>query len=181
MPSTSSSSRITTVGHANTVSSGPFSTIVVGDGAAELLFQSALRKRATLFLWLTRLELSPVDIKRHLWTGLAMRDRDKSDAARSMLQVSALFLGAADYAELRAALADSSYAHMREAAAEWPSIADAVVATEAMADSSLRTLSEAELHDAVDALLSDGGSAVGRRAGPLGLELLRRSLARSST
>ena len=147
--------------------------------ASELLVQSALRKRATLFLWLTVLDLSPAAIKAQLWAALDMRDRDKSDAARSILQVASLVAAEDDYRELHHALATADYAHMRAAAELWPTLGDAREALAATADRGLRTKSDADLLDLADEIVAAGGSTVLRQAPPIGLEVLTRKLERS--
>ena len=143
--------------------------------SAELVIQSAFRKRATLFLWLSRLGLHERTLKRYLWRVLDMKDRDKSDAARSILQVCTLFLSETDYDELRSALATSDYAHMREAAEEWSdrSTVEAVLADGA--DPELRRLTDQELLAEADRLLVNSGPGVPRRLHPVGLELLQRT------
>jgi len=147
--------------------------------ASELLMQSALRKRATLFLWLSVLDLSPSELKAQLWTALDMRDRDKSDAARSILQVASLVAAEDDYRELQRALAKSDYTHMRSAAELWPTLSDAREALAATADRGLRTRSDAALLDLADEIVAAGGSAVLRQVPPIGLEVLTRKLERS--
>lgn len=147
--------------------------------ASELLVQSALRKRATLFLWLAVLDLSPAELKVQLRSALEMRDRDKSDAARSILQVASLIGDGDEYRELQRALAAADYTHMREAAETWPTAAEARDALDAMTDPGLRTHSDADLLDLADNAVAAGGSAVVRRAPPIGLEMLRRELERS--
>ncbi len=147
--------------------------------ASELLIQSALRKRATLFLWLAVLDLSPAELKAQLWAALDMRDRDKSDAARSILHVASLIGDDDEYRELQQALADADYTHMREAADAWPTAADARRALTAIADRGLRVHSDAELLAMADEILAAGGFAVLRRAPPVGLELLSRKLERA--
>lgn len=95
-------------------------TLELTPDAEELIFHSALRKRATLFLWLADLNLTPERIQTLLQRSLSLSDRDKSDAARSILQVAALYLDDAGYALVRDELAASPYKHMRDAADEYP-------------------------------------------------------------
>ncbi len=142
--------------------------------SGELVIQSALRKRATLFLWLRWLKPEATWLDRQLSLVFDVADRDKSDAARSMLQVAALFLGPDRYEALRIRLAESRYAHMREAAEEWPTPDGAMAAIHGLRDSGLAETSEEELFTLSDGLLAEGGQQVSRRALPIGLELLLR-------
>ncbi|MGI9616452.1 MAG: AlbA family DNA-binding domain-containing protein [Acidimicrobiales bacterium] len=155
------------------------SALTLDRASSELLVQSALRKRATLFLWLAVLDLSPSELKAQLWAALEMRDRDKSDAARSILQVASLIADEDDYRDLQRALADADYTHMRSAAELWPALSDARDALAATADRGLRTRSDAALLELADEIVAAGGSAVLRQAPPIGLEVLTRKLERS--
>ena len=155
------------------------SALTLDRASSELLVQSALRKRATLFLWLAVLDLSPSEIKAQLWAALDMRDRDKSDAARSILQVASLIAAEDDYRDLQRALADADYTHMRSAAELWPNLSDARDALAATADRGLRTRSDAALLELADEIVGAGGSSVLRQAPPIGLEVLTRKLERS--
>lgn len=148
--------------------------------SGQLVVQSALRKRATLFLWLRWLKPDAVWLDRQLWRVFDVADRDKSDAARSMLQVAALFLDRDRYEALRLRLSDSRYAHMREAAEDWPTPSQAMAAIEGLRDSTLAETSEEELFTLSDGLLAEGGQQVSRRALPIGLELLLRQQDRAA-
>ena len=147
--------------------------------AAALLVQSALRKRATLFLWLAVLDLPPAELKAQLWAALEMRDRDKSDAARSILQVACLVGDGDEYRDLQQALAAADYTHMREAAEAWPAAGDARASLDMVADRGLRARGDTELFELADGVMASGGSAVLRQAPPIGLEVFRRKLERS--
>lgn len=144
------------------------------DISSGLVFQSALRKRATLFLWLSWLDLSEAKLTRYLWNVLDMDDRDKSDAGRSMLQVASLYLSPAGYQDLQEALAESRYTHMREAAKEWPTIDQGREAVDSVRNAELAGLGEEALHAMADELLAGSGQQLARRLTPIGLELLSR-------
>lgn len=157
-------------------------TLSIDAEAAELIVQSALRKRVTLYLWLSVLPVDAEDVRRYLWRSLEMKDRDKSDAARAMLFVCALYLEPDDYKQLAAALSESSYAHMREAAEALPEIeqAEAQLKGERLIGSGQEQLvhePDLELYRQVDEVLGRGGSG-SRRVPSLGLELLHRKLTR---
>jgi hypothetical protein len=151
--------------------------LTVGDAPA-LLVQSALRRRATLFLWLAELELTQDDVRRQLRRALTMNDRDKSDAARSILQVASLHLGSGDYARLRTALAESRYAHMREAAGEWPEAADARATVVALNNARYQRLTGTELETEADTIIRDQPSRAVRALPGIGYALLTRRMER---
>ncbi len=151
-------------------------------GAVRLLVHSALRKRATLYPWLAVLPVGADQLRRIVFEVVEMRDRDKSDAARSVLLVSALYLGPDDYRALVEALAESGYAHMREAAAALPDPATAreqltVEGAVGGGPERLASASDLELLALIDEAVTEG-STVPRRVSAIGLELLRRRLDR---
>ncbi len=155
-------------------------TLTFTEDSVRLLVHSALRKRATLYLWLSVLPITAPEVRRLLFEAVAMRDRDKSDAARAVLLVCALYLADDDYGALVDRLRESSYAHMRSAAELLPDPAQASeqLRNEALVGSGQEQLLLApanELYDHVDRLLSQGGN-VPRRVPSFGLELLRRRL-----
>lgn len=89
-----------------------------------LLISSALRRPPTLYWWLLLADDVPDFIVAELEKCLNAKDRDKSDAARSIIELAAIF---ADDAKLTGMLADlrkSAYQHFREAAQDWQSRAD---------------------------------------------------------
>lgn len=86
------------------------------DATYELLIQSALRRKATLPLWLALAEPTPERVRQILDAALMANDRDKSDAGRSIVDVAALYLEDSAYKEVIEGLAASRYAHFREAA-----------------------------------------------------------------
>ncbi|MGF1596404.1 MAG: RNA-binding domain-containing protein [Acidimicrobiales bacterium] len=152
----------------------------------ELVIQSALRRRATVYLWLSFLQPSAHEIRGFLFRALEMRDRDKSDAARSVLFVAALMLDEDDYDRLVERLAESSYAHMREAATQLPTMAaarsqlDSVEATPVDGVQLRIDPMESQLVDTADRLLRRNRGRPPRRLGPIGLELFRLQLDRSA-
>ncbi|MEM7340296.1 MAG: ATP-binding protein [Actinomycetota bacterium] len=162
-------------------------TVRLDDAARELLVQSALRKRTTLWLWLAHLDLAPFIVRQYLERALSMSDRDKSDAAKAILEVTALHHGPETYQYFVDRLAESSYAHMREAAQSMVSRSatrsNLLSARDARrADQDLLVeLSDVQLLDRVDELLAqDSSSKAVRSVPPLGLELLLRRLEHSS-
>jgi hypothetical protein len=83
-----------------------------------LLIHSALRRKPTLYFWLAEAAPSATAIKSILLDAVNGTDRDKSDAGRAIIEVAALYLDDADYAEVVSTLAESRYKHFREAAAD---------------------------------------------------------------
>lgn len=153
-------------------------SLTIDDAGAELIVQSALRKRATLYAWLAHLSLTDDQIRRFLFGAVDMKDRDKSDAARAMLLVCVIYFGYDDYTQLCQLLAGSGYAHMREAAAALP---DPVAARhqlegERLPVASRGQLTSGELLAQIDAILANQGPG-SRRVSSLALELLERKLA----
>lgn len=149
--------------------------------AAELIFHSALRKRATLWLWLATLGLGADVVERFLDRSLELRDRDKSDAARSMLQVAAVFLDDTAYQRIRAELAASGYAHMREAAEALPdrsATLEALGSHDSVAPDgrSLAALTVDELTRLAQQQLSETDQVISRRLPLIGWEYLSRTL-----
>lgn len=153
-------------------------TLVLDDRTTELLFQSALRRRTTLYPWLAVLPITAEQARGWLFAALDMRDRDKSDGAKAILLVGALYFDASIYGQLSARLAASTYAHMREAVAALPDTASAVrqLENERLAPKDREQaagLSATELLARIDAILAKQGSS-SRRVPGLGLELLDR-------
>lgn len=149
--------------------------------AKELLFQSALRKRATLYLWLSILDLSAAQVRALLFRAIDMKDRDKSDAAPSILMVAALYLSEEDYDNLATALSQSSYTHMREAVEAMPNLSDAVTAlashTSAAGDGQLSlTGAVTDLLAEADRLLESASTRTPRRLPTIGLQILRHRM-----
>ncbi len=147
-----------------------------------LLVQSALRRPPTLFFWLARCGFESADIVSVLEQALDMRDRDKSDMGKMVPLVAALYLDRTQYDGLIARMADSAYAHIREAAAEFEYVEDAEAAIETRRASRidgqpLADLDNTELLAAADELaLPENRRTASRRMPNLGLEYLARKL-----
>jgi len=153
-----------------------------GDSTMELLLQSALRRRATLFFWLALTKASAEKVGGILETALDMSDRDKSDMAGAIPLVAAVYLSDAEYREVVRRMEQSSYAHIREAAIECPSLAEAKAVLDerragAIDGIPLSGLGDDELLDKADELASAANmQRVSRRMPQLGLEYLARKL-----
>ena len=147
------------------------------DEASELIVQSALRKRATLYPWLAVLPVSGEQVRRYLFGAVAMKDRDKSDAARAMLLVCARYFGPEEYQRLVGQVGQSSYAHMRSAAAALPTweSARAQLDSERLIPEERGQQSAGQLLARIDDILATQGAG-SRRVPALGLELLDRRL-----
>jgi len=158
----------------------------LSDGnACELLVQSALRRRATLFFWLALCGCSASRVGAVLESALNMSDRDKSDMAGVVPLVAALYLSPDEYGDLIDRMESSSYAHIREAAGDLP---DVEAARHAIADRrasavdgrSLSDFGDDELLAEASNLAASGGrSRASRRMPNLGLEFLARRLENS--
>jgi len=144
----------------------------------ELIVHSALRRAATLCFWLVFLQLGPAQVKAFVLRSLEITDRDKSDAARSILRVSAVFLSQADYSEVREAMARSRYAHMKEAASALPDAAAADASISALIISKYaHGLSPTDMERFADKTLPMPEGAASKQLRSIGWEYLRRSRA----
>lgn len=84
-----------------------------------LILASALRRTPTLFWWLTQLDVNPEAIIFELVHCLAAADRDKSDAATSVIELAAIYADDSQLQDLIEKLAGSRYQHFREAVQGW--------------------------------------------------------------
>ncbi len=147
-----------------------------------LLVQSARQRRATLIFWLALSGVGAMRVTRILGGALHMSDRDKSDMASAVPLVAALYLSATDYAELVGLMAASSYAHILEAAKEFPTIIEARAAVDERRNGAidrvqLADLADDQLLDQATALAEEHNSGhISRRMPNLGLEYLGRRL-----
>jgi hypothetical protein len=157
----------------------------LGDVAARLLFQSALRKNATLYHWLARIQPTAEWIERSVHEAMTARDRDRTDAGRAIVAVSALTLDSDAYGRVIAELSASRYKHFREAGAavrqqdEIDRLRETVRSP--MNGEALASLSDGELTARSTAeaqqLLDGSNLAVSRRLIRLGLERFSRTAA----
>jgi hypothetical protein len=156
----------------------------LADAEKRLLFQSALRKNATLWHWLALIQPSPSWVEQAVHEAMNARDRDRTDAGRAIVAVSALILAETPYERVTAQLAASRYKHFREAAAAAPDQAGEItrlrdIVTSPVDGESLSKLSENELRSKVIAdsrkLVESSNLAASRRLIRLGLERFRRT------
>lgn len=80
-----------------------------------VLLQSALRKRTTLWFWLTKWQPTSAQIEGVLESAIEGKDRDKSDAGRAIVDVAATFLDQDGFGRIASALQKSTYKHFRDA------------------------------------------------------------------
>lgn len=152
------------------------------DDVAEFLIQSSLRRRATLYFWLGLLQPSPDHVWEMLDDALGMTDRDKSDMAGAIPMVAAMYLAEEQYEALMSRMATSGYAHIREAGAEYPTLAAATGEIERRRNASvggvpLSDLGDDELLEMADDLVSaEHSRRTSRPMSLLGLEYLARKL-----
>ncbi|MEX2144269.1 MAG: hypothetical protein WD740_06715 [Anaerolineales bacterium] len=84
-----------------------------------LLIASSLRRNSTLYWWLVEADEFPKLIKEELFAVVIAGDRDKSDAAKSIIDVGSVYLNSRDMERLVRALSDSNYSHFKRAARSW--------------------------------------------------------------
>lgn len=85
----------------------------------QVVIASSLRRSATLYWWLIKAEREKGLIVRELRDVFGASDRDKSDAASSIVELAALFATDEELQALRKNLAESKYKHFQDAAADW--------------------------------------------------------------
>jgi hypothetical protein len=156
-----------------------------GDDDRSLIVHSALRRKATLWHWLARFAPDNKWVQALLLDAVAGRDRDKSDAGRSIVDVSACVLDDAQHADVIAALRSSTYAHFNEAAAAGAERAAVVDRLREIRAARLRghdlrsasaTFLDNESGRLLQVLVADGRhTAEVRDLGRLGLEVFARS------
>lgn len=96
-------------------------TLNLDEEKLNLLLRSALRRNATLFFWLKAALPYPAVVQEVLMSTLNDQDRDKSDAARSLVEVGALTLGDDCLQALLRGLETSRYEHFKRQAEKWHS------------------------------------------------------------
>lgn len=84
-----------------------------------LLVASALRKGATLYYWLADAEQYDGMLESEILAIFDASDRDKSDAARNIVELSSIYLDRQGLRNILSLLRRSKYAHFCEAASEW--------------------------------------------------------------
>jgi len=154
------------------------------DDESRLLLHSAFRRRPTLYFWLDILDPSPATIAEIIDETISGSDRDKSDAARSVVECAALYLEPDEFDEVVTRLGESEYAHFREHAAEATSPTSVITRlVEArdnnLDDAPLREWSEHDLtsraeEEAQQMLSSTGYDSASRRLARIGTELFLR-------
>ncbi|UCF06065.1 MAG: ATP-binding protein [bacterium] len=84
-----------------------------------ILIASALRRNPTLYWWLLKSDCMPEVIEREITSALNASDRDKSDAAHSIVEVASIYLSTPALRETISALKSSRYAHFRREGEAW--------------------------------------------------------------
>ena len=152
------------------------------DDVAELLIQSALRRRATLFFWIALVAPAPEVVREMLDTALGMSDRDKSDMASAVPIVASLYLTEEEFEEMVARMEASSYVHIREAATDFANLAVAQAAVDERRTALIEGMTLADLDDdellarADELVVAGNTQRTSRRMPVLGLEFLARRL-----
>ncbi len=84
-----------------------------------ILIGSSLRRGATLFWWLIQAEDKPQFVIEEVLAALSASDRDKSDAARNIIELAAIFADDIILGEIIDHLRKSRYKHFRDEAKNW--------------------------------------------------------------
>lgn len=156
------------------------------EDVAELLIQSALRRRATLFFWLALVNPPAVTVRGVLLRALAMSDRDKSDMGSAVPIVASLYLTEEEYQEVVSQMQASGYAHIRQAAAGYATVEEARAAVAERRDSlidgaALADLGDDDLLALAEEVIAEGNpQKISRRMSLLGLEYLARRLEKTA-
>jgi len=91
----------------------------ISEGQIRLLIASALRRPPTLYWWILLVDDKPAIILDELQKCLQASDRDKSDAAHSVIEMAAIFASDVQLSEILEELRGSRYKHFRKAAEDW--------------------------------------------------------------
>jgi len=91
-----------------------------------ILIGSSLRRPSTLYWWLIDADENPELIVRELLAVLESSDRDKSDAAKSIVELASIYADDETLEGLISSLAESKYSHFNEAAAKWTNREDQI-------------------------------------------------------
>lgn len=84
-----------------------------------LVIASALRRSSTLYWWLCKAEISRELVLQEILTCLTSKDRDKSDAGKSIIEMAAIYASDEEAEDIVCRLQDSDYKHFVEAASSW--------------------------------------------------------------
>jgi hypothetical protein len=90
-----------------------------------ILVASSLRRNPTLYWWLVQADAAPAVVSEEVFLALEASDRDKSDAARSIIEVASIYLEAAQLRQVISSLQSSRYTHFRREASNWAGRAEA--------------------------------------------------------
>jgi hypothetical protein len=159
--------------------------LTLDDPTGDLVLHSALRRRATLWFWVDRVFPEPGRMERVLLEAVAGSDRDRSDAASSIVDLAALLLDPARHTKVVAALGSSRYRHFRDAAESGGDRQTVLERLVRLRDRQvnggpLRRAREYEIEECADelgrALLGpvSANTAANRLLGPVGFELMLR-------
>lgn len=84
-----------------------------------ILIGSALKRPPTLYWWLIDADEHPELIVREILAVLNSEDRDKSDAANSIVELAAIYAANSDLEAIVKSLAESRYKHFNDEATQW--------------------------------------------------------------
>ncbi|MGP8163434.1 MAG: helix-turn-helix domain-containing protein [Acidimicrobiales bacterium] len=153
--------------------------------AGDLTLHRALRRRPTLWFWIDSIYPDGTRLARILIEAIGGSDRDRSDAASSIIDLSALLLSPTQHTEIVEALGSSRYKHFHDAAERGGNRQRVLARLDRLRDrklqgESLRSSGQIELEETADelgrALLGTAlsNAAANRLLGPVGFELMLR-------
>lgn len=99
-----------------------------------ILIRSGLRRNTTLYFWLIGVR-DPEYVEKILLDTLDDKDRDKSDASHTILELASLYASDEPLRQILTKMSSSNYAHFRRAASEWRGRAEERVRFASLADS----------------------------------------------
>ncbi|HXZ83309.1 MAG TPA: ATP-binding protein [Acidimicrobiales bacterium] len=166
--------------------------LTLDEPASDLILHSALRRRPTLWFWVDRVHPESTRLSRILLEAVAGSDRDRSDAASSIVDLAALFLDPKRYGEIVTALGSSRYKHFQDAAERGGSRRNVLARLGGLRDRQLRgeplrQVREVGLEESADELgrtllgMKPSNTAANRLLGPVGFELMLRHRPELST
>lgn len=160
-------------------------TLRFDDSSGDLVLHSALRRRPTLWFWIDQIYPESTRLARILSEAVAGNDRDRSDAASSIIDLSALLLDRVQYRDIVAALKSSRYKHFHDAAERGGSRPTVLARLSRLRDRllngiPLRSAKQNDIDEAADELgrallgVAQSNTAANRLLGPVGFELMLR-------
>ena len=89
-------------------------TIHFNEDSISLLIATSLRRSSTLFYWILISDNKVEIIKDEIRKTILANDRDKSDAARSIIELAAIYMTNEEFLDILNKLSNSQYSHFRK-------------------------------------------------------------------